>query len=223
MNEATNSDSLSVVAVVKFNDGEALVLNRPLKMTYERVGNDYIGSDGPFRDALIYSRGGGRFVAFAGRELTIPMKDGSTQKLKDHWWSGSIKGLRSAVYSDVDSLKRCYVFSSALCDPEVLAALRGAYKGCVYPYREYEKIIKYDDMHRDLWKRVFHEEGRCRALVRAIKAKDAELRALDPSQRLRQMELTARAAVQAVIEKSAARHLSEMNAYWTMQETQGAA
>lgn len=201
---------LSVVAVVKFNDGEALVLNRPLQMTYERVGNDYIGSDGPFRDALIYSRGSGRFVAFAGREFSVPMKDGTIQKLKDHWWSGSIAGHKSVTCSDVDSLKRCYVFSGALCDPETLDALRATYQGCVYPNRDYEKVIKYDDMHRDLWKRVFHEERRCRALIKEIKAKDAELRELDPAQRLRQMERDARAAVQSVIDKAAARHLAEM-------------
>lgn len=201
---------LSVVAVVKFNDGEALVLNRPLQMTYERVGNDYIGSDGPFRDALIYSKGSGRFVAFAGRELSIPMKDGSIQKLKDHWWSGSIAGHKSVVCSDVDSLKRCYVFRGALCDQEALDALRSTYKGCVYPNRDYEKVIKYDDMHSDLWKRVFHEKKRCRALIKEIKAKDAELRALDPGQKLRQMERDAMRAVQSVIDKSVARHLSEM-------------
>lgn len=215
MPDSTTLAPLSVVAVVQFNDGEALVLNRPLQLTYERVGNDYIGSDGPFRDALVFSRGCGRFVAFGGRELTIPMKDGTTQKLKDHWWSGGIKGYRHVVRSDVESLKRCYVFSAALCDPEALAALRSAYQGCVYPNRDYEKVIKYDDMHRDLWKRVFHEEGRCKALIQAIKAKDAELRALDPGQKLRQMERDARAAVQSVIDKAAARHLAAMASTWS--------
>lgn len=213
MSKEINTADLSVVAVVTFNKGEALVLNRPLRMTYEKVGNDYIGSDGPFRDALIYSQGSGRFVAFAGRELSIPMKDGSTTMLKDHWWSGSIKGLRSVIRSDVDSLKDCYVFSGALCDPEALEALRSAYTGCVYPYWEYEKIIKYDDMRSDLWDRVFHEEKRCKALIKQIKEKDAALRALDPGQKLRQMERDARAAVQAVIDKAAARHLAEMAAW----------
>ena len=210
MSEAINTTPLSVVAVVKFNNGEALVLNRPLQLKYERVGNDYIGSDGPFRDALIYSRGSGRFVAFAGRELTIPMKDGSTQKLKDHWWSGSIDGYKHVTCSATESLKRCYVFSGALCAPQALATLRSTYQGCVYPYRDYEKVIKYDDMHRDLWKRIFHEEGRCKALINEIKAKDAQLRSLDPSQKLRQLEREARAAVAQAIETAAARHLAEM-------------
>ncbi len=212
MPDSTTLAPLSVVAVVKFNDEEALVLNRPLQLTYERVGNDYIGADGPFRDALVYSHGSGRFVAFAGRELTILMKDGTVQKLKDHWWSGSIDGFRQATISNVESLKRCYVFRGALCDPEAFAALRSAYQGCVYPYRDYEKVIKYDD----LWKRIFHEEGRCRALIQAIKAKDAELRALDPGQKLRQMERDARAAVQSVIDKAAARHLAAMASTWSM-------
>lgn len=49
------SDRLIVVAVVKFNAGEALVLNRPLRFVYEKVGNDFVGKDGPFKDFLYYS------------------------------------------------------------------------------------------------------------------------------------------------------------------------
>lgn len=177
MPDSTTLAPLSVVAVVQFNDGEALVLNRPLQLTYERVGNDYIGSDGPFRDALVFSRGSGRFVAFAGRELTIPMKDGTTKKLKDHWWSGSMDGYRQCIRSDVQSLKRCYVFSNALCEEAALVALRSAYEGCVFPYWDYEKAIK--DSVLDV------------------------------------MAQSARAAVQSVIDKAAARHLAAMASTWS--------
>ena len=167
---------LEVVAVVAMNGGEALVLNRPLNLTYERDGQDYIGSDGPFRDVLYYERSGGYFRAFAGRELSLKMKDGSIQKVKDHWWSGGMKGYVSATYADVDSLKRCYVFYGGACiDPSELAALRATYTGCVYPYRDYEKVIKYDDTRRDLYERLFHEERRRKALTKAIKAKHIEL------------------------------------------------
>ncbi|POS10195.1 hypothetical protein C3Y08_01745 [Burkholderia gladioli] len=171
----SNADPIKVVAVVSANDREWLVLNRQLSFVYERSGNDYIGSDGPFRDHLYYRRGGGKFVAFAGRELSLTMSDGSIQKLKDHWWSGEPAGFVSIAYGDVESLKRCYVFMGASINRDDLAVLRSTYEGCVYPYWDYEKIIKYDDMRNDLYRRLFHEEGRRRALTLAIKAKHRQL------------------------------------------------
>lgn len=171
---------LSVVAVV--DDGsrsECLVLNRPLKFIFEKVGNDYIGSDGPFRDPLYYQQGSGRFVAFAGRELHLTMADGTTKTVKDHWWSGGIKGYVSAAYSDVKSLQGCYVFYGGACiQPDDLRALRATYTGCIYPYRDYEKVVRFDSMRKDFCGRWLHEEGRRKALVQAVKAKHAELEAL---------------------------------------------
>lgn len=143
MSTELNQSHLSVVAVVKVNDSEALVLNRPLSMTYERVGKDYVGSDGPFGDLLYYERGGGRFVAFAGRELTLPMKDGTVEKIKDHWWSGRLKGRVSVVIGDVKSLTKYYVFSGGCCaEPGALAELRATYNGPVYEYWDYEDMLK---------------------------------------------------------------------------------
>lgn len=143
MSEAVTQAPLSVVAVVLVNQREALVLNRPLALTYSRVGNDYIGSDGPFRDLLYYERGGGRFVAFAGRELALPMKDGTIEKVKDHWWSGRLAGHVSVVLGDVKSLSNCYVFSGGCCaEPKALAELRATYTGPVYEYWDYEDLLK---------------------------------------------------------------------------------
>lgn len=167
---------LSVVAVVEMNGREALVLNRRISFVYEKVGNDYIGSDGPFRDALIYECGGGRLVAFAGRELSLCMTDGSIQKVKDHWWSSMLKGYSSVAYGDVESLEKCYVFFGGACiEADDLADLRSTYTGCVYPYWDYEKIVTYKKMRSDLCKRWSHEERRRRSLEVAIKQKHREL------------------------------------------------
>lgn len=169
---------ISVVAVVQFNKGEALVLNRPLQFVYERRGMDYIGQDGPFKRLLGYSRGSGRFVAFAGATVSVRMADGTIHHLKDHWWSGHEPGSVHATYGDVDSLKKCYVYGGACIMPDDYAALRESYAGCVYPYWDYEKVIKYDDQRRSLLNRVFHEERRRKALTAAIKAKHRELIAM---------------------------------------------
>ena len=163
--EEEKTNQLSIVAVVKFNAGEALVLNRPLRFVYEKVGNDFVGKDGPFSDFLYYSRGGGSFVAFAGRTLSLQMADGTVCDVKDHWWHGAPKGCVDAIIGDVDSLQRCYVFGSGSIQKEAYQALRDTYTGCVYPYWDYEKIITHQVRTR-MW---LHEIGRRSALVKKVK------------------------------------------------------
>lgn len=175
----TDLAPLHVVAVVDATQWKGLVLNRPLRLIYEPQGNDFIGTDGPFRRLFAFERASGRFKAFAGAEMRILMADGTTRILKDHWWAAGINGMSDIAVADVDSLKRCYVFGGGnSISPDDLAALLDAYTGCVYPYWDYEKVIKYDDQRRDLVDRWLHEEKRRKALVSAIKAKHAEIEAL---------------------------------------------
>ena len=161
------SDRLIVVAVVKFNAGEALVLNRPIRFVYEKVGNDFVGKGGPFSDFLYYSHSSG---AFAGRTLSLHMADGTVCNVKDHWWHGAPKGCVNAIIGDVESLQCCYVFGSGSIQKEAYQALRDTYTGSVYPYREYQKIIEYKAMTRML----LHEMGRRSALVKKVKEKHCE-------------------------------------------------
>ena len=131
-----------VIAVVQFNKDEAIVLDRPIKLSWEPDGKSFIGYDGPFRDYLAYEYSSGNMKAFGGAELTLNMYDGSVKKIKDHWWHTSLEGTRDIVVKDIESLKRCYVFGGAKISPEEYMLLRGSYKGEVYPYWEYEKILK---------------------------------------------------------------------------------
>lgn len=164
-------EDLKVVAVVAVNKGEALVLNRAIRFVYERDGKSFIGADGPFRDVLRYERAVYSGKAFGGREFSILMADGSTEKLKDHWWSSMARDTVSISYGNVEALKKCYVFRGGSCiAPDDLAALRATYTGCVYPYWDYEKVIKYDDQRRDLVGRWMHEQGRRKALIAVVKA-----------------------------------------------------
>lgn len=169
---------LSVVAVVGHGDDqERLVLNRPLQFVYERVGNDFIGEDGPFRDVLFYQRGGGSFKAFGGSPITLRMKDGTTFIAQDHWWAGSVKGMADVIVGDVESLMKCYVFRGGQCIAQQdLAALRAAYTGPVYSYWDYEKVIKYDSERKALWGRVFKEERRGKAILSQARAKSRALK-----------------------------------------------
>ncbi|EPZ2459386.1 hypothetical protein ACXLRS_004661 [Citrobacter youngae] len=163
-------EELKVVAVVQFNSGEALVLNRPLNFIYEESGRDLIGRDGPFKRPLLYSPASAAFKAFGGSEMTLNMQDGSQRTVKDHWWSGCLPEHRDVTTCDLESLKKCYVFfGGAVITSDDFQTLRESYAGCVYPYWDYEKIIKYDDLRRDLYRRISHERGRVKSLIREVK------------------------------------------------------
>lgn len=169
MSQPTKED-LKVIAVVKINNREALVLNRQLNFTYEEIGRDLIGSDGPFKRALFYSQASESYKAFAGSEMTLNMKDGSQRKVKEHWWSGCLPSHLDVTANDLESLKKCYVFFGGMAiTPEDYQTLRDSYAGCVYPYWDYEKVIKFDDMRSDLYRRFLHEEKRVKSLICEVK------------------------------------------------------
>jgi len=94
----------------------ALLDEKP-ELTYEKVGNNYIGSvineDGSivFSEYLSYSSWGG---AFGGRELQLKMKDGSVNTIKDHWWDrgycrshGECLSIGAAT---LEESQKCYVY-----------------------------------------------------------------------------------------------------------------
>lgn len=174
--KTNDNEELKVIAVVQINNREALVLNRQLNFVYDEIGRDLIGSDGPFKRPLLYSPASAAFKAFAGSEMTLNMRDGSQRKVKDHWWSGCLPGHQDVTACDLESLKRCYVFFGGMAiTPEDYQSLRDSYTGCVYPYWDYEKLIKYEDMRKDLYRRLFHEQKRVRSLVREVKRLSKEL------------------------------------------------
>lgn len=208
----TTESDLRVVAVVKVNGKEAFVLNRPINITYEKVGRDFIGSDGPFKDALAYDNSGlGK--AFAGRSFDLKMKDGSVETIKDHWWDVGIKGHVGITACDIDSLKRCYVFCGYSASPEEIKALRDAYEGDIYSYRDYEKVINYDDMRRSHWKKEAHLEQRVRALIKSVKNKHKSQQEL----------LSALIKAQSIIDDMSADLLNRRVVGWYPEGTNNAA
>jgi len=142
-------DDFKVIAVVEFNQSEALVLNRPIEFTYDidpKDGKSFIGVDGPFRDFLGYERHYSEWKAFAGGELILKMADGTINKIKDDWWQTCKTGYVDITVKDVKGLQKCYVFNGASITPEDLAILRATYTGPIYSYRNYEKINNYDSI-----------------------------------------------------------------------------
>lgn len=135
---------LKIVAVVSMNGSEALVLNRPLRFLYAQEGNDFIGRDGDFSYYYKYERGGGRFVAFAGRPVSIHLENGESKTLQDHWWHHVPTGVRSVSVCSNDELRKCYVFYTANIEGDALKKLRETYTGEVFDYWDYKKALHGD-------------------------------------------------------------------------------
>lgn len=138
-----------VIAIVKFNKGHALVLADKIKTTANRYGNTIIESDGVFFSSLVKEGGPGN-GAFANKKFDIQLENGEVVHCHGDWWSGYSeqsykivgKNIVSATANDIESLRKCYVFSGHETTPEKWDQLINSYTGRIYGYWEYEAILK---------------------------------------------------------------------------------
>lgn len=143
------SSKNKIVAVVKFNDREAYVLKKPIKLTYKKYDDIIIGTDGCFIEAY-YFEIDNHAKAFAGRKFTLPLDNGDIVNCDGQWWYGLTKKSQKiiekqtvgATVSDIETLRNCYVYSGYSAIKDSLKGLRDKYKGKVYEYYEYDKLIK---------------------------------------------------------------------------------
>lgn len=141
-----------IEAVVKFNEGEALVLNEHPEIKYEKHFPYLFGVDqyGVFVNVYKYDPPTPGFVAFAGREFEIPMVDGTVTKATGQWWDEGINELGKALGSEIipvtvnirRDLEQCYVFYGLKADKQEYEKLRSTYKGKVYGYWEYVELLE---------------------------------------------------------------------------------
>lgn len=144
-----------ILAVVKFNDGEALVLEKEPELIYTKYdSHTIVGTDGLFHVCYGYERPDERWKAFGGRKFELPLSDGTTEFCNGQWWasmtSRAVKELGitednkavSVTACSIDNLKRCYVFHGYTSTKQAYLDFRKTYDGPVYEYREYEKLIK---------------------------------------------------------------------------------
>jgi len=91
-----------------------IVINRSPIFKYERKENWLIAEDSGFFSFYQYIPPSKGFYAFAGREFTIPMVDGTFEKAYGQWWDGVpseyLDLLVSTGCSTLVELDRCYVF-----------------------------------------------------------------------------------------------------------------
>jgi hypothetical protein len=121
------------------------------EITYEKIGSDYIGSAVSTNEKIIASEflKWERFGnAFAGREITLKMKDGSIQKIKDHWFDcGSCKEhgeFISIGAGTLKSLQDCYVYCGYNINKETFEEMVEEYlsRDKLYEYYEVEDWCK---------------------------------------------------------------------------------
>jgi len=127
-----------------------IMVDKIPKLTYEKIGASYVGSDEQelFNDYLKYEYGYGSFKAFAGREFSIELKDGTIIKLKDHWWDYGVYDKENEYVGiglgTLESLLDCFVFCSYNVRKDKLEELINDYlsRDKFYEYYEIEKWCK---------------------------------------------------------------------------------
>ena len=141
-----------VIAVVKFNDREALALSENPIIKYEEYGSLLLGLDqyGIFANSYYLGHNCGSFRAFGGREFEIPMTDGTFKKAHGQYWDDGRAEFEEILGSEIigvtikeiHELNDCYVFYGMSAVKSEYDKLRATYTGKVYEYYEYEKILK---------------------------------------------------------------------------------
>ena len=184
---AMSEQPLKVVALVEFNKSQALVFNRMPSYKYTKDGDLMWAKDGPFYSCFEYDKPSKNWQAFAGRKFDLDMLDGSVTKCEGQWWDGGIGRLSeklgfhlsSITIGTVDRLIECYVFMGTSGNIEDMHNMVSEYKGVVYPYRDYEKVIKFEKMRKDFITKQLKLERANRALIQEVKSKSAQLAQLD--------------------------------------------
>lgn len=142
-----------IIAVVKFNEGHAYVLDKKPEFVYEKHGSLLIGTDATetFYSVLFYERPFGRFKAFGGSEFELPLKGGGVEKCYGQWWDGGADKAAKIINKNLVPVtcrskkcleEECYVFIGCHADKEKLQKLVSEYDGNVYGYWEYESLLK---------------------------------------------------------------------------------
>lgn len=139
-----------ILAMVKFNDGIAVVLKEPSIKKHYKIGSTIVSTDGLFSHCLYYDRPSPGFFAFAGRKFDLTMEDGEVVHCYGQYWDGITKEAKTMLgddliritAQDINSLKDCYVYCSHIVSKKAWESFISSYKGRIYGYWEYEGILK---------------------------------------------------------------------------------
>jgi hypothetical protein len=142
-----------------YNAYNAIIFDHMPKLKYEKINSDYMAlikdSEGNIisYDLLAYDC---MSNAFAGRELKLSMVDGTTERVKNHWWSSSAEHNHydksilhdekfvSVGCSTVTNLRKCFVFTHYNISEKALNKMIEEYlkHDRFYTYKELEEWAK---------------------------------------------------------------------------------
>jgi hypothetical protein len=145
---------MKIIKVCKNQNHYYVIFDKNIELTYEKIGMDYIGSycndegDIMFSRELIYKSFKG---AFAGREISLKMKNGENKTIKDYWYDngnykehGEFMGIGIGT---LEGLQNCFVFCSANINIYTFDKI-------LDEYFRYDKIYEYDELRE--WLRFKH-------------------------------------------------------------------
>ena len=143
-----------IIAVIRFNQGEAFVMKKPIQYKYTKYNNDFIiGIDKPFVCCYYYERPippvnkyWSGWQAFGGRKFDLPLTDGTIEHCWGQWWAGGKKkaekilntDLINITYENSKNLQKSYVFTGAMGIKNEIQKLRKKYKQPRY----YERVVR---------------------------------------------------------------------------------
>lgn len=147
-------EKIKIEAILKNINQTFYVINRPLQMFYTKIDHEtIIGED---EGVLFFYKLDNLVLpfektAFAGRKFTLQLTNGSVEECHGQWWNEMSKSARE-LFKDIklccfacstkEELNKCYVFSGYTCEMEWLEKLVSEYKGEIFDYWEYKKLLK---------------------------------------------------------------------------------
>ena len=152
---------MKIIAKVLMNGEHALVLDKIDDFVYKRLGKNIIyGTNGLGYICYKYETPNKYSKAFGGREFDLTMEDGEVVHCNGQWWDDGHKTLEkelgikfsSVAYNTIEDLKKCYVYYGCLCDMDKIESIQDESNGCVFPYHDYDKVLKYSGLQSKLFK-----------------------------------------------------------------------
>lgn len=146
---------MKILAVVKFNKGEAFVFDEIPDLVYTKYGNDtIIGKSGPLYTCYSYAQPSARFQAFGGSKFDITLSDGTIEHCSGQWWDGITKVAKKELNIDgierklirvtaegIKALTNCYVYCGFYAVESEILEMRKKYDGKVYEYYEFANEV----------------------------------------------------------------------------------
>lgn len=147
---------MKILKLAKYNiNSYGAIFDKVPEITYEKNGRDYVGSVIDNKGNIIFSNFLGYCSygdAFGGRELTLKMKDGTKNKIKDHWFDcGYVKDHGEFIdigAGTLEEMQNCFVFYSMNINKKY-------FKKLVEQYLKFDKVYGYDELRE--WTNLQYE------------------------------------------------------------------